>query len=341
MTKALQVMAGAAVGGAEEFFMRLVPALARAGVEQRVALRTHDIREAIFKSAGIQTVAAQFGGMLDFSTRRIVHQEVTDFTPDIVMAWMSRAARYCSAGKHVLAARLGGYYDLKYYRHCDHLIGNTEAIRSYLIAQGWPEERAWYVPNFVDDAHADAIDRSNHDTPNDAPLLLALGRLHENKAFDVLIAALANIPNAYLWIAGDGPQDSALRAATHTHGVADRVRFHGWRNDIPKLLATADLLVCPSRHEPLGNVVIEGWAHGVPVVAANSDGPRSLIRNEETGLLVPINDADTLSRSINRLIGSPDFAAELASAGYQAYQAAYTENIVVQQYQAFFERVVP
>jgi glycosyltransferase involved in cell wall biosynthesis len=341
VTKALQVMAGAAVGGAEEFFMRLVPALARAGVEQRVALRTHDTREAIFKSAGIQTVAAKFGGMLDFSTRGIVRQEAADFTPDIVMAWMSRAAHYCPAGNHVLAARLGGYYNMKYYRHCDHLIGNTETIRSYLIAQGWPEERAWYIPNFVDGAHADAIDRSNHDTPNDAPLLLALGRLHENKAFDVLIAALANIPNAYLWIAGDGPQDSALRAATHTYGVADRVRFHGWRNDIPKLLATADLLVCPSRHEPLGNVVIEGWAHGVPVVAANSDGPRSLIRNEETGLLVPINDADTLSRSINRLIGSPDFAAELASAGYRAYQATYTENIVVQQYQAFFEKVVP
>ena len=341
MTKALQVMAGATVGGAEEFFMRLVPALARAGVEQRVALRTHDAREAIFKSAGIQTVTARFGGMLDFSTPGIVRQEIADFTPDIVMSWMSRAARYCPPGKHVLAARLGGYYDLKYYRHCDHLIGNTEAIRSYLMTQGWPEERAWYIPNFVDGAHADAIDRANHDTPNDAPLILALGRLHENKAFDVLIAAIADIPNTYLWIAGDGPQELALRTATHTHGVDDRVRFLGWRNDIPGLLATTDLLVCPSRHEPLGNVVIEGWAHGVPVIATNSDGPRSLIQNEETGLLVPINDADALSSSINRLIGSPDFAAELASSGYRAYQMSYTENIVVQQYQAFFEKVVP
>jgi len=341
VTKVLQVMAGAAVGGAEEFFMRLVPALARVDVEQRVTIRAHNAREAIFKSADIQTVAARFGGMLDFSTRGIVRQEVADFTPDIVMAWMSRAAHYCPAGEHVLAARLGGYYDLKYYRHCNHLIGNTEAIRSYLITEGWPEEHAWYIPNFVDDARADAIDRSSHDTPDDAPLLLALGRLHENKAFDVLIAALADIPNAYLWIAGDGPLDSALQAATHTLGVSDRVRFLGWRNDIPNLLATAELLVCPSRHEPLGNVVIEGWAHGVPVVATNSDGPRSLIHNEETGLLVPIDDADALSRSVNRLINLPEFAAELASAGYRAYQTTYTEDIVVQQYQAFFEKVIP
>lgn len=340
MTKVLQVMAGAAVGGAEEFFMRLVPALTRAGIEQRIVIRTHDARETIFKTAGIQTATARFGGMFDFSTRGIVRREVADFAPDIVMAWMNRAARYCPAGKHVLTARLGGYYDLKYYRHCDHLIGNTEAIRSHLITQGWPEERAWYIPNFVDGARVDAIDRSSHDTPDDAPLLLALGRLHENKAFDVLITALADIPNAYLWIAGDGPMEAALRAATRTHDVADRVRFLGWRNDIPALLATADLLVCPSRHEPLGNVVIEGWAHGVPVVAASSDGPRSLIREEETGLLVPIDDADALSRSINRLIGSPEFALKLASAGYQAYQTTYTENIVVQQYQAFFEKVI-
>lgn len=340
MTKVLQVMAGAAVGGAEEFFMRLVPALTRAGVEQHVAIRAHDTRETLLKTAGIHTVTAQFGGMFDISTRNIVRREVANFAPDIVMAWMSRAARYCNAGDHVLAARLGGYYDLKYYRHCDHLIGNTEAIRDHLITQGWPEERAWYIPNFVDAARADAIDRSSHDTPDDAPLLLALGRLHENKAFDVLIAALADIPNAYLWIAGDGPLEAALRAAAHTNGVGDRVRFLGWRSDIPALLATTDLLICPSRHEPLGNVVIEGWAHGVPVIAASSDGPRSLIREAESGLLVPIDDADALSRSINRLIEAPEFALKLASSGYQAYQTAYTENIVVQQYQEFFEKVI-
>ena len=87
------------------------------------------------------------------------------------------------------------------------------------------------------------------------------------------------------------------------------------------LLAAADLLVCPSQHEPLGNVVIEAWAHDTPVVAADSDGPRNLIRHGETGLLVPVNDADALARAINDLLKAPERAADFASAGLRAAAA--------------------
>ena len=339
MTKVLQVMAGAVVGGAEEFFMRLVPALARAGVSQEVVLRRHDAREANLRTAGIETVAARFGGPFDLATGRIVRRAVDNFDPDVVLAWMSRAARFAPSGQHVLAARLGGYYDLKYYRRCDHLIGNTEAIRDYVVAEGWPAERAWYIPNFVESARAGPAERVAMDTPPDAPLLLALGRLHENKAYDVMIEAMSDIPDAFLWIAGDGPREGELRKAAKTAGVDGRVRFLGWRTDTAALLAAADLLVCPSRHEPLGNVVIEAWAHDTPVVAADSDGPRNLIRHGETGLLVPVNDADALARAINDLLKAPERAANLASAGLRAYEASFTEDIVVRQYQAFFEEV--
>ncbi|MEE2689358.1 MAG: glycosyltransferase [Pseudomonadota bacterium] len=340
MTKILQVMAGAAVGGAEEFFMRLVPALANANIEQRVALRRHAERERILRESGIQTLTAKFGGPFDFATARSVQHAINDFSPDVVLAWMNRATRFIPRGRHIFAARLGGYYDLKYYRHCDHLIGNTEAIRDYLIAKGWPKERAWYIPNFADGRHAEPVDRSAIDTPTDVILLLALGRLHENKAFDILIDALANIPRAYLWIAGDGPRNLELRLAAQTHGVTERVRFLGWRNDTPALLAAADILICPSRHEPLGNVIIEAWAHDTPVVAASSDGPRNLIKDGKTGLLVPIDDATALARAVNYLIEDPKFGSQLACAGLHEYQTSYTEDIVVRQYQDFFEKVV-
>lgn len=340
MTKILQIMAGAKVGGAEEFYMRLIPALSAAGVDQRAILRHHPAREAILTAAGIPFATARLGGPFDLSTRRVIRHEVGQYTPDLVLAWMSRAAKYAPSGKHVLAARLGGYYDLKYYRNCDHLIGNTEAIRSYLVDQGWPADRAWYIPNFVDGNPAEPVERETLTTPDDAPLLLALGRLHTNKAYDVLIESLAQTTSAYLWIAGEGPLEQSLRAQAEKLGVTDRIRFLGWRTDIPALLAAADVLVCPSRHEPLGNVVIEGWAHNVPVVAANSDGPRSLIEDGVTGLLTPIDDADSFAQAINRVLLTPAFAAALASAGAAAYQTAFTEEIVVQQYQAFFEKVL-
>ena len=93
MTKVLQVMAGAVVGGAEEFFMRLVPALARAGVSQEVVLRHHDARETILRTAGVETLAARFGGSFDLATGRVVRSAVDSFKPDIVLAWMSSSMR--------------------------------------------------------------------------------------------------------------------------------------------------------------------------------------------------------------------------------------------------------
>src|SRR5258708_14680077 len=118
------------------------------------------------------------------------------------------------------------------------------------------------------------VARAALDTPEDVPLALALGRLHSNKAFDVLIEALARAPGIHLWLAGEGPARAQLESRAARLAVSNRVRFLCWREDAPALLATADMLVCPSRHEPLGHVVVEAWAAGPPRGAAASAGPR-------------------------------------------------------------------
>ena len=89
-----------------------------------------------------------------------------------------------------------------------------------------------------------------------------------------------------------------LEKAAGALGVADRVRFLGWRADPSALYRAADVCVFPSRYEPLGNVVIQAWAHGLPVVAAASQGPAALIEDGADGLLVPIDDADALAAAV-------------------------------------------
>jgi glycosyltransferase involved in cell wall biosynthesis len=337
-----QAMSGAALGGAEAFFERLAAAFARAGVAQRVAIRRNARRAALLRGHGVDLVELGFGGPLDLATRLSLMREVKRFAPDVVLGWMNRACaalppRALMRGtRYVAVGRMGGYYDLKYYRNCDWLIGNTPDIRDYIVRQGWPAARAGYVPNFVDAAPAPPVDRATLDTPRDAPLALALGRLHVNKAFDVLIAAAAELPGLHVWIAGEGPLEAALRAQVETLGLAGRVRFLGWREDIAALLAAADLLVCPSRLEPLGNVVIEAWAHRRPVVAAASAGPRHLITPDENGALVPIDDARALAAAIDSVIRDRGRAAALAEAGRAAYEAEFTEAAVLQRYLGFF-----
>ena len=337
--KLLQVMAGAQYGGAEAFFTRLTLALHRAGLDQRVIIREDETRARLLRDGGIEPTQFAFGGAFDLATRWNLRRAAKEFQPDVVLTWMNRATQMMPRGKFVHVGRLGGYYNVKYYKKCDHLIANTRDIADYLKSNGWPEEKVHYLPNFVGSQKAPAVNRRSLYTPDTAPLVLALGRLHENKAFDVLIEAIARVPNVYLWLAGEGPLRGALEAKVEQLGIKPRVRFLGWRNDTEALFAAADIFVCPSRNEPLGNVVIEAWAQEVPVIAADSLGPGMLLRHGETGLLVPVDDANALGRSIKHLAENPSLREKLAEAGRAEYEAHYTERTVVEQYLTFFQSI--
>lgn len=339
----LQAIAGGEHGGAETFYVRLVGALARAGLDQKAVVRRGRPWASEVSRFGVPTVGLGFGGALDVTTRRRFARQVEGFAPHVVLTWMSRATRFCprSGGgrRFVHVARLGGYYNLKYYRHCDHLVGNTVDLVRYFRAHGWSAERTHYLPNFVDATPLPPVPRALLDTPEDARIVLAVGRLHRNKAFDVLFRALARLPDAVLWLAGEGPERARLDTLARELGIAGRVRWLGWRKDVGALFAACDAFACPSRIEPLGNVVIEAWAHGAPVVAAASVGPAALIASGETGLIVPIEDDEALAGSLRVVLDTPALAARLCAAGRTAYEARFTETAVVAEYLRFFERV--
>lgn len=338
--KLMQVMAGAKYGGAEAFFTRLTTALTATGVKQRVIIRRNPERAAILRDGSVEPVEMRFGGLLDLSTRWSLRRQIKEFEPDVILSWMNRATVMCPSGDdHVHVGRLGGYYNLKYYRRCDHLVANTEDIVEYLKNNGWDEDKVHYLPNFVGAKKAAPVKRQDFYTPDKAPLILALGRLHENKAFDTLLDAVARVPNAYLWLAGEGELRAELDEKAEVLGIKPRVRFLGWREDTEALFAAADVFVCPSRHEPLGNVVIEAWAQGVPVVAADSLGPGTLIQQGENGVLVPVDDAVALSRSLKRVIEDSALRAKLTGGGLRSYETEHTEKIIVDKYLSFFDKI--
>ncbi|OEJ65696.1 glycosyltransferase [Magnetovibrio blakemorei] len=342
--RVLQVMAGAEFGGAEAFFVRLVIGLHKAGLDQRVIIRKNEQRAQVLRDAGLEPVELSFGGLLDLKTPMMIKRELRTFRPQVVLTWMNRAtskmpSRRPSDLNYVLAARLGGYYNLKYYKKCDHLVGNTEDICDYLGKENWPQERIHYLPNFVAADHRPPAPRNKLHIPERSKMILTLGRLHANKAFDTLIRALAHVPDAYLVIAGEGPEREALESLAQELGVRPRIRMLGWRDDVPELMAACDLFVCPSRHEPLGNVVIEAWAQDRPVVATDSVGPAALIKDGVDGLLTPVDDAPALAKAINRVLKDDVLAGDLAQAGRQHYERKFTEQMVVQRYLDFFQEI--
>jgi len=163
-----------------------------------------------------------------------------------------------------------------------------------------------------------------------------MGRLHEVKAQDVAISALRDLPEAWLWIAGVGPQEARLKALAEALGVSHRVRFLGWRNDPSALYRTADICVFPSRYEPLGNVVIQAWAHGLPVVAAASQGPSALIRSGEDGILTPIDDVAAFAAGVRQLLDDPMLRIRLVQNGAERVEGEFSETAVQARWQTLF-----
>ena len=333
----LHLLGTAGDGGAETYFVDLLRALQRAGVRQAAALRRHAGREAALRAEGIPTKVLPFGGPVDFVTRTAAAGYAKLQNARLALAWMNRAARHTPRGSWARIGRLGGYYNLKYYAGFDELVANTEDIAEWIVGQGWPAGRVRCIPNFAaEPADAAPVPRASLQTPEDAPLLLGMGRLHEAKAHDVSLQALTALPDAYLWIAGAGREEAKLKAMSEALGVAARVRFLGWRTDASALYRAADVCVFPSRHEPLGNVVIQAWAHGLPVVAARSQGPAALIEEGRDGLLVEIDDAPALAERVGGLLKDAKLRSRLAERGRKRVAAEFSEAAVVGQWKALF-----
>jgi len=335
-----QVLAGAERGGAENFFVRLVKGLQATGkVNQQAFIRAHQHRIDALESGGVPTRGFRFGGQLNLLDRMRYHRALREFHPDIVMTWMNRASIATPPGDYTLISRLGHYYNLKYYRHADYWVGISKGICDHLIQGGMPADRVFYIPNFADETPVEPLPRDSFETPADRPLILAAGRLHENKGFDILLQALKKVPDAMLWLAGSGPEEQALKQQCHELSLDERVRFLGWRNDVTTLMKTADLFVCPSRHEGLGSIVMESWAHECPIIATNSQGPGELIDSGETGVITPVDKPEPLAEAIRELLDNPAEAGRLAHNASQHYWQNFSESVIVGQYLDLYQSI--
>lgn len=338
--KIMQAIGGAGHGGAETFFVNLAGAFGRADFDQLITMRSNEVRRQQLQAQGLCPIELKFGGRFDFFTKPKLQKLANDYKPDLYMSWMSRASSMIPTGNFPKIARLGGYYNLKYYQDCDHLVGNTEDIRQYIIQQGWPEERAHYIPNFINWQETKAINRSDLQTPDEATVLLCLGRLHVNKAFDVALKVTAKEKDTYLWIAGAGGLQQELETLAKDLNIESRVRFLGWRTDKEALFAAADICLYPSRIEPFGNVTLDAWASGIPIVAASSAGPAAYISDDINGLLAPIDDIEALCQHIQRLMTEPELCDSLVKNGLAEYKDKFTEQAALQNWKTLFNSVL-
>ncbi|MCF8495746.1 MAG: glycosyltransferase [Alphaproteobacteria bacterium] len=345
--KILQVMAGAARGGAETAFVDMCLALREASQTLEVVTRANDLRVPQLEQAGIPVHALPFGGTADLYTSWKLSRLIRQFRPEIVQTWMSRGSWKTPRWKpsmniprYLAVARLGGYYKLKYFRNADYFTTITPDIKRHLVELGVEEGRVRHINNFAETEDVTApVRRADFGTPEDAPLLLGLGRLHRVKGFDTLIRVVAALPGVHLWIAGEGPERAALEALIQSLDVGGRVRLLGWRSDRAALLQACDICVFSSRYEPFGTVFVQAWAQGAPLITTDSDGPRQFVRDGEDGLMVPVDDATAMGQAVQRLIGDAGLRKKLVEKGHARYRTEFTKERAVQGYLDWYREI--
>lgn len=177
------------------------------------------------------------------------------------------------------------------------------------------------------------------------PLNLTVARFSEQKGHRLLIdampAILASCPQArFVWV-GEGPLVAELRAIVRVRGLAPAVCFLGRRDDVPALLATADVLVQPSLFEGLPLVVLEAGAAGLPVVATPDIGAVELVQDGVTGLLVPHRDPAAVARALDRLLADPSLGHELGGNMRREVEQRWSVAVVVPRWETLFDEVIP
>lgn len=352
----LHVLGGRQFGGADQFYVRLLRALRDAGQPVTAVNRKGSPVAAALAGDGIEQIHFPFANSYDAWTVWKMRQLAKSREPCVVQTYMGRATRLTrlpTQTRAVHIARLGGYYKIDgYYRHADAWVGNTLGLCDYLIRAGLPAKRVFHIGNFVPDPiptppEAAAALRREWALPDAAWVLFTLGRLIDIKGFDDLLEALALLPGEIdgrplvLLVAGTGPLEAKLKKLCARLGLENRVRWLGWQDPPDAFYAVADAFVCPSRKETLGNVILEAWNHGLPVVSTRTPGALELIDDGTRGLLCPIQAPEALAGRLHDLLAaSPTQRAALGAAGQDFLNARFGKAAIVNAYLSLYGRLL-
>jgi glycosyltransferase involved in cell wall biosynthesis len=184
---------------------------------------------------------------------------------------------------------------------------------------------------FHPDPAARARIRAELGVPDDRVAVIIVSRLVRHKGHPELLAAMRDV-DAELWVVGnrlDSDHGEDLEPYFAACELGSRLRRLGYREDVPALLAAADIFALPSFFEGLPMSVIEAMLTALPVVATRVRGPREQVEDGRTGLLVPPRDAPALAAALARLAGEPELRARMGQAGRERALARYDEARVV------------
>lgn len=352
--KSLHIIGSKQMGGAERWFSRFLSAMRRHGEDVSAVVRCgaelaqHHMGEVPFETLPLRTV---WDPLSRYELARLIKRS----DAPIVQTYMGRATRLTHLepghGK-VHLSRLGGYYKLDPFRHAHAWIGNTRGLCDWMIKGGLPLHRVFHITNFAEPARAVADAeleplRQQLGLRADDWLMVTAGRLIDVKGQRFLVEAMSRLPEQVggrrlrLVVLGEGDLRAPLQQQARQLGVNGRITWAGWQHDPAPWFALADMVVFPSRDaETLGNVILEAWAYGKPLVATAFRGAREIARHGEDAWIVPCDDSAALAKGIEAVVLDADLRRHIVSRGLARIRDDFSEAAIISQYRALYSQLL-
>jgi glycosyltransferase involved in cell wall biosynthesis len=216
------------------------------------------------------------------------------------------------------------------------------ALEAYVQKLQLPRQRFTTVYNGIDlerfkpDADKPAM-RKQLKLPEDKPLIAMVGVMRGAKGHDVAIEAARKLPNAHFLLIGDGAQrpqyEEQAKGLTNVH-------FLGQRMDVPDILSASDILILPSDMEALPTVLIEAGAAGLPCVSSDVGGASEIVKDGETGILIPPRNPEALATALQRLLDNPTEAKKMGKRAHEVVLQRFTLSQQADALATLYEKVV-
>ena len=305
------------------------------------------------EKAGITCEHIPMHGLFDVWSHWKLRSLLKRFHADIVHGHLIRGAMYAGRAGHrhrapVALCTAHATTARTHMQRCAHIIAVSGAVRDGLLAAGYTERDVSLVYNGVPEGpeppstEQRAALRAELGIPTDAFAVAHVGRFVHDKGQDLLVQAMRSVPaGVHLYLIGDpatefGREVQALLAAEPA--LAHRVHCLGFRPDVQRLLPAFDAFALASRREALSIAVIEAFAARVPVIATRVGGVPEIVHHEDTGLLVPTEDAAALAHGITRLSADADLRARLVAHGERLYREQLTARSMLERTLALYRR---
>jgi glycosyltransferase involved in cell wall biosynthesis len=227
------------------------------------------------------------------------------------------------------------------------LIANSELARTNAAEYGVKRDRVHVLSNVID---LNDFDQRSRQSPSDVrksecPTVITVCRLVSAKRLDRLLEAirLANERTRIkAMIVGDGPDRPELeKRAKELDLDSEKVRFLGWRDDIPSLLRQSDLLVISSDHEGFPNVLLEAMAAGIPAVSTPAGDAPQVIQDNVTGFIVPFDDVAAMADRIVQFAGDSELRTKMGAAARSRVETTYSPETLADRMMQIYRDALP